>query len=145
MQETQQKQLRLLRLQAILMAGILVLLLAAGAFLAVQAVRLNVVAQRLDMASVNRTIAGLEAAADSLSALDGEQMQQTVAALQTAAQHLSDVDMASLNEAIEALSGAAENLKELDIDAFNALIASLQASSENLEKATGVISGIFGR
>ena len=144
MQETQQKQLRLLRLQAILMAGILVLLLAAGAFLAVQAVRLNAVAQRLDMASVNRTIAGLEAA-DSLSALDGAQMQQTVAALQTAAQHLSDVDMASLNEAIEALSGAAENLKELDIDAFNALIASLQASSENLEKATGVISGIFGR
>ena len=142
MQETQQKQLRLLRLQTILMAGILVLLLAAGAFLAVQAVRLNAVAQRLDMASVNRTIAGLEAAADSLSALDGEQMQQTVAALQTAAQHLSDVDMASLNEAI---SGAAENLKELDIDAFNALIASLQASSENLEKATGVISGIFGR
>ena len=47
MQETQQKQLRLLRLQAILMAGILVLLLAAGAFLAVQAVRLNAVAQRL--------------------------------------------------------------------------------------------------
>jgi len=145
MNELQEKQLKLMRLQTILLVCILVLLLAAGLFLVKQVTQLGTVVARVDIDAINRTIAELETAAANLGELDAEVLDQTVEALKAAAENLGAVDMDSLNLAIASLSGAAENLKELDIASFNSLITSLETASANLEKATSGIAGIFGR
>lgn len=145
MNDVQEKQLRLMRLQTVLLAAILVLLAVAGLFLMKQVNDLSAVVAQVDMDSINRAIAGLETAAGSLSQLDAQMLNETVAALRMAAGNLGAVDMGSLNQAVDALSGAAVTLKDLDIASFNELIASLETAAKNLEKTTSGIAGIFGR
>ena len=145
MNDLQEKQLKLLRLQTVLLVCILVILLAAGLFLVKQVMDLSAMVSRVDMEAINRTIADLETAAKGLSQLDAEVLNETVAALKIAAGNLGDVNMGSLNDAVEALSGAADTLKELDIRHFNELIVSLETTAKNLEKTTSGFAGIFGR
>ena len=145
MTDVQDKQLRLMRLQTVLLAAILVLLVVTGLFLMKQINDLSAVVAQVDMESINRNIAELETAAGSLSQLDAQVLNETVAALKIAAGNLGAVDMGSLNQAVDALSGAADTLKDLDIASFNELIASLETAAKNLEKTTSGIAGIFGR
>ena len=81
MNDIQEKQLRLMRLQTVLLAAILVLLAVAGLFLMKQVNDLSAVVAQVDMDSINRAIAGLETAAGSLSQLDAQMLNETVAAL----------------------------------------------------------------
>ena len=106
MNDLQEKQLKLMRLQTILLVCILVILLAAGLFLVKQIQNLNAVVAQVDIQSINNTIAELETAAAGLSELDAEVLNETVAALKIAAGNLGNVDMGSLNQAVDALSEA---------------------------------------
>ena len=144
-QTMQEKQLRQMRLQTLLLAAILILLAATAVFLTGQIRDVGAMIQALDMEEINSAITAMTAAAEDLSNVDVEALNAAIAALSGAAENLTAVDMQVLNQAIASLSGAAENLQGLDIETLNQLVASLETVAANLERTSKAITGIFGR
>ena len=141
-QEFQNKQLRMMQIQTAILAAILILLLAAGIFLAVQLADLghlmDLMEQQLlalDLEQINQAVASLT---DTVDAMDMKALNGAVASLKGAAGNLSAVDMQALNAAIDSLSGAAEGLQEMDFAALNDLVETLGAVAARLERVTEV-------
>ena len=143
----QDQQLKLMKLQTILMGCILILLLAVALFLVTQVT--GVVAQvndvlvkvnNLDLDEINQTVEALHEAADGLAKMDVEVVNGAISSLKAAADHLGDVDIDAINEGIEALSGAGKQLQDLDMKKLNSVIESLGTVTAQLEKTTGTIS-----
>ena len=143
--DAQKVQLKLMKLQTALTAGILVLLLAVGLYVAVQINSLMNMVNAVDLDKVNATVASLQATAAELEKLDMEQISGAVASLKSAAENLSKTDISALNEGIKALSDAAGNLSGLDIQQMNDLIQSLETVASQMEKTTSAFSKFFGR
>ena len=87
-QTTQNKQLRLMQLQTLLLAAILILLAAAALFLTAQIRDVGELVQQLDMGEINSAITAMTAAAEDLSNVDVEALNQLVASLETVAANL---------------------------------------------------------
>jgi len=143
--DREKKMLRMMQLQTVLLACILVLLLAAGVFLVGELANLGELMQlveqqlqALDLDAVNEAVAAMAAAGEELSAVDVKALNGAVAALKDAAGNLSDVDMQALNEAVTALKGAAEGMQDLDFKALSDLIQSLETVSSRLERVTKI-------
>lgn len=147
----QNAALRWTRVQTLLLAGVLAVLLLAVTVLGLELGSLHrsleLMEQKLtevQMQSVNEAIGAMTGAANKLSAIDAEGLNQTAVSLRQAADRLSAMDVNTLNEAIASLRDAANTLKGLDMEAFNDVIQSLDRASNNLAKITGGIKGIFG-
>jgi len=148
----QNAALRWTRLQTLLLAGVLLVLLVTAAVLGRELGSLHrslaLMEQKLtevQMQQVNEAIASLTDAADKLAEIDMEGLNQTAASLKQAADQLTAMDVKTLNEAIASLRDAADTLKQFDVGAFNDVIQSLDKTSENLAKITGGIGSVFGR
>ncbi len=170
----QERQLTLMRVQTALLALILVILLAAGVFVAREISELqsvmDVIEQDVkaldmdamndavsaltdaakqfsfvDMDALNGAVRSLTEAADQLSSVDANTLNETVTALRDAAKMLSDVDMKGINKAVSSLTDAVNNLKDVDIDSLNALVQSLETVASKLQSAADAISGLFRR
>lgn len=146
------KQMKLLRLQTILIACLLAVVLAAGIFLAVQfasirscvdMIELNL--QSLDAAAFNRAADSFTSAADQFSSIDMDKLNETVEYLQSAADNLGNVDINKLNNAVASLREAADTFKGIDVEALNSLVQALETVSSKLEAAVSAITGIFSR
>ena len=140
-----QKLLRWMQIQTIIMAVILVLLLAAGIFLVSQVAELGNLLwlmeeklQALDLEAINEAVESLSAAGQEMANIDVKALNAAVAALKDAAGNLSAVDMEALNGAIDSLSGAAEGMMEMDFKALNELVETLDAVATRLEKVTKI-------
>ena len=144
-EEMMEKQLRLLKLQTGLIAGVLVLLLVMGVFLAVQVNRMTELVNTVDMEKINSTLSSLQVAAAELEGLDMEQINAVIASLRGAAENFAKTDMAAINDGIRELSAAAENLSGLDVEQVNNLIESLEAVAKQMERTTSSFSKLFGR
>ena len=147
----QNSALRWTRLQTLLLAGVLLVLLVTAAVLGRELGSLHrsleLMEQKLtevQMQQVNEAIDAMTEAANQLAAIDAEGLNQTAVSLRQAADRLTAMDVNTLNQAIASLRDAADTLKKLDIQAFNDVISSLDAASENLAKITGGIKTIFG-
>jgi len=111
-----------MRVQTVLLAAILVVVLLVGIFL----------------------MAGIASLRSNIDAVE-QNIGEAVSALTEAADGLSGMDVDAMNETISSLKGATDNLSQVDMNALNDLVNSLRTVAEQLEGAVGVISGIFGR
>ena len=144
--------LRHTRMQTIALYAILILLIFAVIFIAVQFTSLRSCMdlieadlRQLDMTEIGNAINALCDAADSFAGVDMESLNATVSALKDAADTLAGVNIQSLNRAVLALEDAAKNLGEVDVESLNALVVALETVSEKLQNAVNGITGIFGR
>ena len=143
--DAQKAQLKLLKIQTALTAGILVLLLAVGLYVAVQINSMMNMVNAVDLDKVNATVASLQSTAAELEKLDMERIGGAIDSLKSAAETLSKTDIAALNEGIKALSEAAGNLSGLDIQKMKDLIQSLETGAGQMEKTTSAFSKLFGK
>ena len=150
----EQKLLRLVRVQTVLIA----LLLAALSVFVILTARslhrmdrsLDLVEQDLaamDMDQVNGAVEALTNAANRLSGVDLDELNGAVAALREAATRLSAVDVDVLNQTISALEGAADSLAAVDVDGLNTAVASLGKAADTLKdldinSLNGIISSL---
>lgn len=144
----QATQLKWIKLQTAMIAGILVLLLAVGAFLGLQVNAVMKQVNALDLAKINATVASLQATAADLENVDMAVINEAVSSLKDAAKNLSQTDISAINEGIRSLSSAAENLQTLDVDQLNELIKTLETVAGQMEQTTSALSAvtkIFGR
>ncbi len=143
------KQLRMMRLQTILIAALLLILLAGIVFLAVRfreigelADTLKTEVELIDVGAINDAAGNLASAAEEL---DMDAVGQTVEALKRAAEGIESVDMSELNDAVAALKAAAQSLSEIDVDSLNSLVEALDGTATKLGSTVNAIGGIFGR
>ena len=144
--------LRMQRVQVVLIACILVVVLAAGVFLALQFNSINQVVglidqrvQSFDMESLNNAVESFTEASDKITSIDIDELNRTVTSLKEAADNIGSMDIRKLNDAVTALKDAAKNLSGIDVESLNSLVQALQSVAERLERAVSAISGIFGR
>lgn len=143
---------RLMRLQAILTACILIILLAAGifAFREISTVRgcidtLKQTLESVDAEALNDAVTAFDDAAKQIQNVDIGGLNKTVASLKDAADTFRLVDVEGFNEAVEALTEAAETLDDVDVNALNSLVQALESTAAKLQNAVNAISGLFGR
>ena len=144
--------LRMQRIQIILTACILIVVLAAGIFLALQFNSINRVVdlidqrvQSFDMEALNDAVDSFSEASDKITSIDIDELNRTVTSLKEAADNIGSMDIKKLNDAVTALKDAAKNLSGIDVESLNSLVQALQSVAERLERAVSTISGIFGR
>lgn len=136
---------KILQIQTALIAGILILLLAVGAFLVLQVNTAMEQVKALDLDKINATVSSLQATAADLENLDMDVINEAVASLKGAAENLAKTDMGAINDGIKALSAAASNLETLDVEQLNSLIQSLESVAAQMEKTTSTFNKLFGR
>lgn len=141
----QETQLKLMKLQTGMIAGILVILLVVGVFLMVQVNTVMQQVRSLDLDKINATVASLQQTAAELEKVDMEAINGAVTSLKGAAENLSNVDIKAINEGIQALTEAAGNLQGLDIEEMNGLIKSLETVAGQMEKTTSAFAKLFGK
>ena len=124
------QKLRLMRIQTILVACILAILLIGGIFVAVQ------------FKSMQNCIDVIE---QDVRAIDMDALNRAVDAFANAADQFGKIDMEELNDAISALESAAEQLKDIDVDSLNSLVAALETVATRLQNTVNAISGFFGK
>ena len=93
----------------------------------------------VDLDELNGAVSALKEAATQLSAVDVEVLNQTIASLEGAADALAAVDVKSLNTAIASLGQAADTLKGLDIDSLNGIISSLDQTIQSLNRVSDTL------
>ena len=169
-----EKQLKLLRMQTIMTACILAIVLIAGIFAVKEFASLrsgmDMIEQKIETLDVetlndaigaftdaaeqfnsinmdefNGTVESLQAAAENFGSVNMERFNGTVESLQTAAENFGSVDIDRLNEAVSSLKGAADTFKSIDVEALNSLVHALETVSTRLENAVSAITGIFKR
>lgn len=119
-----------LKLQTVLLAGILLLLLVGGILLASQ---------------ISRVSACIDTVDEQLQAIEVEEVNDAVSALTEAANRLAQIDTDTLNQTAQSLKEAADTLKQVDMTALNGLVTSLQNVTAKLQTAVNAISSLFGR
>ena len=139
------------KVQTILLAGVLVLLAVLVAVVCVTAKRmeksLDLVQEDLEglkIDQVNEAIEALSKAAERMAEVDISRLNETAKSLKDAAESLADVDIETLNGAIASLKDAANTLKDLDIQALNGVIQSIDKTVRGLENAVNTLKGLFG-
>ena len=133
-----------MKIQTGLLAAILVLLLAVGTVIGIQANKAMQAFRGVDMEKVNAIVLSVQNTAAQLESVDMDTINKAVDSLKGAAENLAAADVDAVNEGIQALTEAARNLQELDIDQMNELIKSLETVSKQMEKTTSAFSRIFG-
>ena len=111
------------KLQTGLLACILAVLIAAGAFAAVKVVPI----------------------VEKLEQVDVQQVNSTVESFRTAVDKVAQVDVKSINDSIRSFSQAAEHMEELDIDTLNSFLESLNSVAEKMDRASEGFKNLFGR
>ena len=146
------RQIRIMRRQTALIAGILIIVLAVGIFLASQFASIkrcvDLIEQKvgvLDVQVLNDAVDSFTEAADQFSSIDVDEFNKTVESLQTAADNFGSVDIDKLNDTVSSLKDAADTFSDVDVEALNKLVQALESVSAKLEKAVSAITGIFGR
>ena len=124
---SERAMLRHARLQTIALYAILLLLIAAAIFIALQ------------FASLRSSIAELEAA---LPHIDAEKFTGLADSLRDTSEKLADINY---TETVDALRDAAGTFSKIDVESLNALVNSLESVAERLQNAVNAIAGIFGR
>ena len=119
----QDRQLLLMRLQTVMIALILILILGFVLFLAGKVTQVMGIVQQIDMVQVNGAVASLKSAADQLS----------------------QVDVETLNEGIQGISDAAGELSELDFQQLSGFLTSLEDLSKEIDGVSGLLKGLFRR
>lgn len=147
-----EKQLRATRLQTILIAVLLVIVVVGALLLALKFREISSVVdtvkrelETIDVEAINEAADSFADAAGKLGELDMEGFGKTVEALRGAAERIGSVDAAKLNDAVAALTNAAGKLSEIDIDSLNSLVEALDGTATRLGSAVNAIGGIFGR
>ena len=107
-QSPEARQLRLIRLQTIMIACILVLILAFVLFLGLKVNTVMEVVEQLDVTQLNAAVASLKAAADKLAAVDIDSLNAGIQGLADAAGQLSQLDFEKLNTFMESLETLAD-------------------------------------
>lgn len=125
---TENKQVNYQKIQTMLLAGILVILLLGSILLCTQ---------------ISRVTACLDIVEKDLQAINMDDINGAVVALTDAANQLAAVDIDTLNGTITSLKDAADTLKGIDIEALNNLVSSLDTVASKLESAVNAITGIF--
>ncbi len=121
-------QMKMMKIQTILIACILLVVLAIGVFLAVQ------------FSSVGKCV---DVVVEKLEAIDAEKLNDAIGAFSEAAEQFNEMDIDKINDSISSLQKAAENLGKVDIEQLNLLVESLNATAEKLQNAVNAITGIF--
>ncbi len=119
----EEKQLQMMKIQTVMIAGILVLILAFVLFMAFKVNDIMAMAEQLDLDELNAAVSSLKSAADKLSA----------------------VDVDSLNSGIASLSETAGELSSLDFQKLNIFMNSLEGMSKEMDALTKVFKGFLGR
>lgn len=148
--DLQRSQLRMMRIQTVMIAAILAIVLAVGIFLISQFVSVkscvNMIGQKvqtIDAETLNDAIGKLKNAAEQFDSINFDALNEAVSALKDAAKQFNEVDMEKLNDTVSALREAAENLSEVDAGKLNDLVASLNTTAEKLQGAVNAIAGVF--
>ena len=143
------QQLKFAKLQTVLLALTLVVVLAVGVFLAAQFAEIrncvDLIEQNirtLNVETFNGAVESFQSAADQVSSLDVDKLNDTVSSLQSAADNLGSVDIGRLNETVGALKAAADTFSDVDVASLNALVQELETVAAKLEAAVNAISGV---
>ena len=128
--DTKSQELTLMRIQTILIACILILLVVVG------------VAAAMKFQSIQTCIDTIQ---QSVETIDTDAFNQAVNALTDAANQFSKIDMDTLNETVAGLDSAAAELKGVDVASLNSLVSALESVATRLQNTVNAISGFFGR
>lgn len=148
--DTQTQLLRLQKTQTVLSACILVVILAAGIFLACRFTSISRCIdlieqdlQALNMDTLNDAVDAFTEAADRFGSLDMDAFNRTVESLEDAAEQIGGMDIDRLNGAVSSLKNAADTFGKIDVEALNSLVEALETVSAKLQNAVNAITGIF--
>ena len=109
----QELQLHQAKLQTRILAVILVVVLAFGAFAGLEIYNAVEMLNRVDLDQINRTVTSMQTAVDKVAALDVDSINTSIQSFAEAAKHLEDLDVEQLNALLESLSAAAENMESV--------------------------------
>lgn len=127
--DVQTRQLRWIKLQTILLACILVVVVIVGIFAATQ------------FKSMRNCIDLIE---QNMQTIDTASLNKAVDAFTEAASQFNKIDMNVFNDTVSSLDTAAEKLKDVNVDSLNTLVEALEGVATKLQSTANAISGFFG-
>ena len=127
--DLQTRQFNWMKLQAILIACILVIVVVVGIIAATE------------FKSVQKCIDLIE---QNMQTIDTDSLNRAVDAFTDAASQFNKIDMNVFNDTVSSLDTAAEKLKDVNIDSLNTLVESLEGVATKLQSVANAISGFFG-
>ena len=128
--DVQTQQLNLMRIQTILIACILLIVVTVGAILATQ------------FKSIKNCINLIE---QNMLTIDTDALNEAVDAFTGAANQFNALDMNEFNDTVAALDDAAKQLKGVDVESLNSLVSALEDVATRLQNTVNAISGFLGR
>ena len=128
--DIQLKQLKLMRLQTILIGALIVLMIFGAIFVAVE------------IRSLKSDFRKIE---DKIDTINFKSFNDAIDSFNDAADKFNAIDMPGFNSTVESLKGAADNFSSVDVEKLNSLVNSLNTVATKLENAVNAINKIFGR
>lgn len=128
--DVQTRQLNMMKIQTILIACILIIVVVVGVALVSQ------------FKNIQDCIGMIE---QNMQTIDTDALNGAVDAFTDAANQFNKIDMDEFNDTVSALDAAAGQLREVDVDSLNALVAALEDVATRLQNTVNSISKFFGR
>ena len=154
--DAEAQKLGLMRIQTVLLAAILIILVIVGIAAATQFRTIKSCIdliekdiQAIDTDALNDAVTAFTEAANTIEqnmqTVDMDVLNKAVEAFTDAANQFNKIDMDTFNDTVSALESAAAQLGNVDVDTLNSLVASLEDVAERLQNAVNSVSGFFGR